>query len=196
MWTLVASLFAMALFAIVALMIDSHAMTSIQQAALEQAEVQSGQLLAQFAAAARSDAAAKPYGSGTLITVATLQSDGALPAGFPPGDAFGLQFMAQVGQTQTSSGVTPVIAWTNGRPLNLYGLPVDNSPGALKILQGVELQVAQNALAALQNAGALAGIAVPSASSIQLPFSSQVDLSSAFPNWSIGNPNATVVYMQ
>jgi hypothetical protein len=102
-----------------------------------------------------------------------------------------LQFKALVGQT--SPGVTPVVAWTDGSPLNLYGLPVNS-----QTIQGVELQVAQNALAALQNAGALAGVAVPTQSpAVLLPFStSPINLSGVFNGWAPANPNASVVYMQ
>jgi len=187
MWTLVASLFAMALFAIVALMVDSHTTDAIQQAALARAENQSGLLLAQFAAAARADAASKGYTQGTAITVQTLINDGALPPGFSVSDAFGLPFKAVVGQT--SAGSIPVVAWTDGSPLQLFGLPVNS-----QTLQGVELQVAQNALAAQQNAGAMAGISQGAA--LQLPFaSSAMNLSATFPGWSPANPNAAVVYM-
>lgn len=187
MWTLVASLFAMALFAIVALMVDSHATDAIQQAALSRAQVQSGQLLAQFAAAARSDAAAKGYGAGTMMTVATLQNDGALPPGFPQADAFGLTMKAIVGQT--AQGSTPVAAWTDGSPLHLYGLPVNS-----QTLQSVEMQVAQNALAAQQNSGAIVGVAQGAA--LQMPFAaSAMNLSAVFPGWSVSSPNAAVVYL-
>lgn len=187
MWTLVASLFAMALFAIVTLMVDSHATDAIEQAALSRAQVQSGQLLAQFAAAARSDAAAKGYPQGTLITVASLQNDGALPPGFPISDAFGLQMKAVVGQT--SAGSIPVVAWTDGSPLHLYGLPVNTMT-----LQSVEMQVAQNALAALQNSGTIVGVA--QGSGLQMPFaSSPMSLAATFPGWSVASPNAAVVYL-
>ncbi len=188
MWTLVASLFAMAIFAIVALMVDQHTTDAIEQAALARAEVQSGLLLGQFAAAAKSDAQAKGYTQGQQITVSTLINDGALPAGFPATDTFGLTFKALVGAT--SSGSTPVVAWTDGAPTNLYGLPVDS-----QTLQGVELQVAQNALVSQQNTGAIVGIAA-SGSGLQMPFAqSPISLSSTFPGWSVNNPNATVVYL-
>ena len=187
MWTLVASLFAMAIFAIVALMLDSHATAAIQSAALSRAEIQSGQLLAQFAAAARADASAKGYSQGKVLTVQTLQNDGALPTGFPPGDALGLTFKAQVGAV--TSGSTPVVAWTDGTPIQLFGLPVNTMT-----LQGVEMQVAQNALAAQQNTGALVGTA--NGSALKLPFASTaMNLSATFPGWSPNAPNATVVYM-
>lgn len=187
MWTLVASLFAMAIFAIVALMLDSHATAAIQDAALSRAQIQSGQLLAQFAAAARSDAAAKGYPQGQSITVQTLQNDGALPAGFPSGDAFGLTFKAMVGAT--TPGSTPVVAWTDGTPINLFGLPINAVS-----LQGVEMQVAQNALAAQQNTGAMVGTA--NGASLQMPFAqTAVNLGAIFPGWSVNVPDATVVYM-
>jgi type II secretory pathway pseudopilin PulG len=187
MWTLVASLFAMAIFAIVALMLDSHATAAIQEAALSRAQIQSGQLLAQFASAARTDAASKGYTQGTQMTVQTLQNDGALPAGFPPGDAFGLSFKALVGAT--SAGSTPVVSWTDGTPINLFGLPINSIT-----LQGVEMQVAQNALAAQQNTGAIVGTA--NGAALKMPFaSSAINLSATFPGWSLVTPNAAVVYM-
>lgn len=187
MWTLVASLFAMAIFAIVALMLDSHATAAIQEAALSRAEIQSGQLLAQFALAVRTDAASKGYPQGTQITVQTLQNDGALPTGFPQSDALGLTFKAMVGAT--SQGSTPIVAWTNGTPLSLFGLPLNTTT-----LQGVEMQIAQNALAAQQNTGAIAGIA--NGSGLQMPFaSSSINLSATFPGWLVNAPNAVVVYM-
>ncbi len=188
MWTIVASLFAMALFAIVALMVDAHTTEAIQQAALSRAEVQSGQLLGQFAAAAHADAVAKGYTQGQQMTVSTLISDGALPAGFVATDAFGLTFKAMVGAT--AAGSTPVVAWTDGAPTSLYGLPVN-----AQTIQGVEIQVAQNALVSQQNTGAVVGVAA-SGGGLQMPFSSSpISLSSTFPGWSVSNPDATVVYL-
>ncbi len=188
MWPLIATLLAMAIFAVVALMVDAHTTDAIEQAAIARAEVQSGQLLGQFAAAAHADAVAKGYTQGQQMTVSTLISDGALPAGFAATDAFGLTFKALVGAT--SAGSTPVVAWTDGAPTSLYGLPVN-----AQTIQGVELQVAQNALVSQQNAGAVVGIAA-SNGGLQMPFaSSPISLSSTFPGWSVSNPDATVVYL-
>lgn len=187
MWNLVASLFALAIMAIVALMADSHATAAIQEAALSQAEAQTGQLLAQFAAAARADAAARGYSAGTQMTVPMLIQDGALPPGFPAVDPFGMTLTAVVGQT--AAGSVPVLAWSGSAPTNFYGL----TPGP-QTYRGVFLQVAQNAAASQQNSGALYGVS--SAGQLLMPFANTpVDLSSVFPGVTVPDAMPMVAYM-
>lgn len=195
MWNLVASLIAMALFAIVALMVDTHATQAIEQAALTRAQAQSALLLAQFATAAHNDAIAKGYGQGTAITVQTLIADGALPSGFPPTDALGLTFQARVGNV--SGTAVPLVAWTSGMPTQLFGLPVNS-----QTLASVELQVAQNAAAAQQNSGAMVGVAdtsppggAPPYTALRMPLSlAGLPVTSMVPSFSVSTPAALVLY--
>lgn len=191
MWSLVASLLAMALLATIALMVDTHAQQSVQQLALTRAEQQSALLLAQFAAAAKTYANQQNGAVQNPITVPTLINAGALPASFPSVDAMGLTFKAQVGNV--SSGAIPVIAWADGVPTQLYGFNVQ------AVFPSVALHVAQDAAAAQQNAGALVGT-IQNASgrpALQLPFATQtMDLSGTFPGLNVNSPDAAVVYMQ
>ena len=193
MWTLLATIFAMAIFGLIALSVDQNMANQIQMAVVSKAEQQSALLLGQFAQAAHAYAQTNAAPAGTQITVPTLIAAGNLPNGFPTVDPFGQSPQAVVGTT--SATTTPVAAWFAAAPTDLKGL--NNTPA---VVTGVELRIAQNASAMQSTAAAQYGIAAGAAApytALQMPFSpAQIQITSTVPGFSAGFQSAAVVYLQ
>ena len=193
MWNVLASIFAIIIFALITLSVDDNMSAQIQSAMLSKAEQQSAVLLALYAQAAHAYAQANNLPSGTTVSLSTLQSAQYLPGGFPTANAFGQQFTAVVGTT--SATAEPIAAWFSTAPLDLKGSP--NTP---LMQQSVALKIAQDASVVQSNSAVQYGVAAGGAApytQIQLPFSTAlVNVTSTVPSFSSPTQGAMALYLQ
>lgn len=196
MWSIIASLLAIAVFASVALIVNDRSVQAIQDATLRKASEQSAALLSQFSRTAHQDALSLSKPTGTSIMVSDLISDGLLPAGFPTTNPFGQTMRAVVGTTSPNSAA--VAAWYDSAPTTLFGRPINASTVTL-----VSLEIAQSAASMQQNTGAIFGVADTSPpggaapyTAIRMPFASTAQTATTtVPAFSSSVPSAVAIYL-
>lgn len=195
MWSIIASLLAIAVFASVALMVNDRTAQAIQDATLRKASEQSAALLSQFSRSAHQDALSLSKPAGTVILVSDLINDGVLPAGFPTANPLGQTMRAVVGTTSPNSAA--VAAWYDSAPTKLFGRPINASTVTL-----LSLEIAQSAAAMQQNTGALFGVADTSPpgsgapyTAIRMPFAATAqNATTAVPAFSSSVHSAVALY--
>ena len=152
MWSIIAVIIAVALFAKLSLIFFGRAQDSVREKALALSIDKSAVALSTFAQASRSYAQANGSTSGTTLTVSTLVGASLLPSGFVATNDFGQTLEAKVGSTPS----TIVAYWKGSASIDRYGL----SSGVGAGYRSVQMRVAQAAIAPLSGvSGALSGIA-------------------------------------
>ncbi|OIQ97809.1 hypothetical protein GALL_201340 [mine drainage metagenome] len=171
MYTLIAAILAITIFAGLVLQQDRSAFQGIQTAAIKQVETQAAVQINTFATAAYAYATSQGLSAGNMINVSDLVLANFLPSTFSATNGFGQTIQARTGTGY--NGGTGVIVYYTTAPKNTYGLPnvpmvqssfsfhiandlasiQENAPGFIAaVLSGANFSGAQMPFAASTNA--------------------------------------------
>lgn len=195
MWTIIATVLAIAIFAKIVFIGEERSFRAIKDAALTNATQSAGAQIASFARAARTYSQTNSLSAGTTISVSNLTGANLLPSGFPATTPFKQTLEAKVG---TSPSV--VVAYATGTP-NVSAFGIDAS--VLQNQQAVMWKVATVAQTNLENVtGVTVGISAASSLSGSAPYTylwqpfagSGFLVTTYVPAFSTANPTAVVLF--
>jgi hypothetical protein len=195
MWTIVATVLAIAIFAKIVFIGEDKSFRAIRDSALANATQSAGVQIASFARAARTYSQTNSLSDGTTISVSNLTDANLLPIGFPATTPFKQTLEAKVG---TSPSV--VVAYATGT-LDLSAFGIDSS--VLQNQQSVMWKAATVAQTNLENVtGVMVGISATSSLSGAAPYTylwqpfagSGFAVTTYVPAFSVTNPTAVVLF--
>lgn len=195
MWTIIAALLSIAIFAKIVFISQEKAFRHIQEKALADATQRAGWQIANFARAARTYSQINSSTPGTTINVPILASSNLLPNGFPSTTPFGQTLAARVGTSPSR-----VVAYATGAPdLTPFGMKPSNLQNQQSVMRKTAL-VAQTSLEGMT--GVMVGISAAALLSDSPPYThlwqpfaaSGFTVSTYIPGFSASNPTTLVLF--